>query len=177
MGLQTLNEFEMKYYPDAVRPNLFYVKINFPSDVITAADLSEKSRWLVQSASLPGRTAGVIEVPFRGAKLKYSGNTVYGDWVATFLQDPSFQLGNAIDLWMEYIESFPVGIRAVDVSYKTTVEICQQDGRQNIIKKYILIGAFPSDKSEVPVGHEENDMVETFDVTWSFDYFLTSLNI
>jgi hypothetical protein len=177
MSIDTLEIFQKKFYPDAVRSNLFYIYINFPTFILNSSDARTKTKWLVQAASLPGRSLGVIEVPFRGVKSKYAGNSIYADWSATFLQDPSFTITNAMEAWMEYIESIPAGIRAVDISYKSTIEIVQLDGRQNAIKNYVLIGAFPSDKPDVSLAQDENDSVQMADFTLSYDYFITSVSL
>jgi len=175
MTLDTLSQFKGKYL-DVVRPNLFYVNVAFPT-VMTIGTASSRVKWLVQSATLPGRTMGVIEVPFRGVKAKYAGNSVYADYNMTFLQDTNFTLNNAFEGWMEYIESIPAGIRAIDSSYKTLTEVVQLDGRQNAIKNYLMVGSFASDKADNPLGQDANDEASTFDITLTYDYWVSSVSL
>jgi hypothetical protein len=178
--VDTLDVFQKAHYGDAVRPNLFYVYVNFPSFIINSGGAfsnREQSKWLVQSASLPGRSIGIMEIPFRGLKTKYAGNTIYPDWAASFLQDVNFQLNNAFEGWLEYIESPVAGIRANDLTYKTSVEIIQLDGRQNVIKNYVLIGAFPNDKADIPLSQDANDEPQIFEITFSYDYYVTSVSL
>jgi len=78
---------------------------------------------------------------------------------------------------LEYIESAVAGVRANDLSYKTSVEIYQLDGRQNVIKNYILIGAFPNDKADIPLSQDANDEAHIFEITFSYDYYITSVSL
>lgn len=175
MSIDTLDIFQKKHFTDAVRSNLFYIYINFPPFILNSSDARIKSKWLVQAASLPGRSTGVIEIPFRGVKTKYPGNSIYSDWSVTFLQDPNFILKKAFEGLMEYQESIPAGVRGVDISTKFNCEVVQLDGRQNAIKNYVLMGCILADMSDISLAQDENDSAQTFDVTLSYDYFITAV--
>ena len=61
------------------KPNLFLVRLNFPTTLNTIADIesvdssnviTERAEFLVKTAQLPASTIGTIDVPFRGRMLK-----------------------------------------------------------------------------------------------------------
>ncbi len=85
---KSIEDFKSNLANGGVRPTMFEVQITFPTLVTgagstgddgnstpgnprpSAAELTEKSTFLVKASSLPGSNIGMISVPFRGRKLK-----------------------------------------------------------------------------------------------------------
>ena len=70
-----ISEFKTKLINGGARPNLFLVRLNFPTTLGQIADIgpidastaiTERAEFLVKTAQLPASTIGTIDVPFRG---------------------------------------------------------------------------------------------------------------
>ena len=84
-----ISEFKTKLINGGARPNLFLVRLNFPTTLNTVADIesvdssnviTERAEFLVKTAQLPASTIGTIDVPFRGRMLKVAGDRTFEPW-------------------------------------------------------------------------------------------------
>ena len=80
------------------KANLFRMVIDL-EESITGVDLTNFS-VLCKSGAIPAFTLGVIEVPFRGRRIKIPGDRTYGDWTATFVNDDSQNIRKSFDNWL-----------------------------------------------------------------------------
>ena len=87
-----ISEFKTKLINGGARPNLFLVRLNFPTTLSEIADigqiessniLTERAEFLVKTAQLPASTIGTIDVPFRGRMLKIAGDRTFEPWSVT----------------------------------------------------------------------------------------------
>lgn len=170
--VNTIDQFRAVMNP--VRPNMFNVSIAFP--VFLAGQLAtEQIQFLCQSTVIPSGTTDVVEVPFRGSKVKIAGDNTYPDWTVTVQNEQKFNIYKTVQRWREFSRSDILGTRANDLTYKTIATIEQLDGAQSIIYTCALIGLFPTAVGDITLGQEENSSIEIFDVTFSFDYTLSEL--
>ena len=73
MASNNISSFAGQFLKGGIRPHLFEVNGN----IGPFAD--EKIPFLVKAAQLPASTLGLIEVPYRGRKIKF-GNTTTCRW-------------------------------------------------------------------------------------------------
>lgn len=171
--VSTIDQFRAKISP--VRGNLFNVSIQFP--VFLAGKLAtEQINFHCQSTVIPSGTTDVVELDFRGSKLKIAGDNTYSDWSTNILNNKDFNIYKTIQRWREYMRSDALGLRANDLTYKSIATIEQLDGAQNVIYTCVLVGIFPSAPGEITLGQGENSSVEMFDVSWSYDYILHEIS-
>jgi hypothetical protein len=177
---RTLNDFKNRISGGGARPNLFECEINFPSAAFTgdsdANSLSEKTRFLVKTASLPGSTINVIDIPFRGRNLKIAGDRTFDPWTITVINDVDFKIRNAFERWMNYMNKhednsgelnpvnyqkdmkvYQLGKAGVDVSMKS-------NDKMNVLKTYAFYGTFPTAISPIDLSYEQADTIEEFTV-------------
>jgi hypothetical protein len=50
-------------------------------------------------------TLGVIEVPFRGRRIKVPGDRTFADWTVTVINDEDQAMRKAFSNWMNYINA------------------------------------------------------------------------
>ena len=60
------------------------------------------------------------------------------------------------------------------VDYQVDAFVDQLDRNGNTLKSYTLRGAFPVDIAAIDLNYETNDEVETFGVTFQYQYFETN---
>ena len=153
------------------RPNLFEVLISGAEKDLSA---------LVTAASLPGRTIGTASAFYRGRELKLAGDMTFAPWTMTVINDESMQMRDYLERWMnDYIEdltektpeSNPQGVPS---AYYGQIAINQLGKDGVILRTYSLIGAWPSDISDVPLSYDANDQISSFTCTWQYQHFTVS---
>ena len=94
MPSNNIANFAGQFLKGGVRPHLFEVNGSFPG---TGQD--EKIPFLVKAAQLPASTVGVIEVPWRGRKVKVPGDRTFADWEISVVSDGAFELRHSFEEW------------------------------------------------------------------------------
>ena len=109
-----ISEFKTKLINGGARPNLFLVRLNFPTTLSQVADigpvessniLTERAEFLVKTAQLPASTIGTIDVPFRGRMLKVAGDRTFEPWSVTVVNDGEFGIRKAFETWSRGINA------------------------------------------------------------------------
>ena len=109
-----ISEFKTKLINGGARPNLFLVRLNFPTTLSQIADieavdssniLTERAEFLVKTAQLPASTIGTIDVPFRGRMLKVAGDRTFEPWSVTVVNDGEFGIRKAFETWSRGINA------------------------------------------------------------------------
>ncbi len=151
------------------KANLFRMDIEgLPNDIV----LDEFS-VLCKSGAIPAFTLGVIEVPFRGRRIKIPGDRTYGDWTATFVNDDKQDIRKNFDKWLASIVD-PDGGKdlAGDNSedYRCTLTVNQLKPDGTVARVYKLFDAFPTDVSAIDLSYDTTDAVQEFTVTFQYHY-------
>lgn len=109
-----ISEFKTKLINGGARPNLFLVRLNFPTTLGQIADIgpidastaiTERAEFLVKTAQLPASTIGTIDVPFRGRMLKVAGDRTFEPWSVTVINDGEFGIRKAFETWSRGINA------------------------------------------------------------------------
>ena len=102
---QSIEHFKGVLKGGGVRPTMFHVEMSFPEAVVTGSGLSadgdRRFGFLCEASQLPPSTIGEIPIPFRGRKLKVSGDRTFADWQTTIINDTDFRLRKGMEKWME----------------------------------------------------------------------------
>ena len=164
------------------RPNLFKINLTAPTDISDPEGLLAAGgnfSLLCRSAAIPSYTIGVIEVPFRGRRIKLPGDRTYGEWTVTVINDQNQGMRKVFDNWLAYINN-PDGTDIIrpttgaavgdESSYRTTVSIDHYRGDGTISRKYALLEAFPTDVSAIDLSYDTTDAIQEFTVTFNYHY-------
>ena len=155
------------------KANLFRMDIlpEFTIPGFTAAD-TIRSNILCKSGAIPAFTLGIIEVPFRGRRIKIPGDRTYGDWTATFVNDDNQKTRKSFDAWMNTIVDVngENALRTGVGSYRCRISINQLRPDGNISRTYDLYDAFPTDVSAIDLSYDTTDAVQEFTVTFQYHY-------
>ena len=91
MSQRSIEDFKAVLQGGGVRPTMFEVELTFPDAVVRDSNLMTRDgTFLIKASGLPASQVGEIPVPFRGRKLKVSGDRVFEDWNITVINDVSF---------------------------------------------------------------------------------------
>lgn len=164
-----INTFRQKLNGGA-KANLFRIQIE-PEETIEGVDLSNLS-ILCKSGAIPAFTLGVIEVPFRGRRIKIPGDRTYADWTATFVNDDSQNIRKSFDNWMKNIIDVDGenSLRDSTSSYRCKITVNQLRPDGTVSRVYELYDAFPTDVSAIDLSYDTTDAVQEFTVTFQYHY-------
>jgi hypothetical protein len=163
-----------------VKPNMFVVDINFPSD-LNENDDKDLFQLMCKSAALPGSNLGVIEVPFRGRTVKIAGDRTFDTWSATFFNDKDMQLRSFFEDWANQLNTHEANTAPRFLPDSNTsgymadlfVTQLEKDDKESgsAIRTYQLHHCFPTNVSQIDLAYDSNDQIEEFTVEWQYSYF------
>jgi hypothetical protein len=173
-----------------VRPNLFYVNIQFPDqleDKLVGDDI-ELTNLLCKSAALPASNLGVIEVPFRGRTVKIAGDRTFDTWTATFINDKDFKIRGVMERWMRAINAHEANTAEqwtpqTSDGYTADIVVHQLERRDitddpggHIMRSYKFVQCFPTNVSQIDLAYDSNDQIEDFTVEFQLQYWTAGNN-
>jgi len=169
MAILGVDDFKAKLKGGGARANLFQATINFPAYADGDAELTS---FMCEAAQLPGSTMGFIEVPFRGRRLKLSGDRAFEPWTVTIINDTEMSIRNAMERWMNGINSHSTNTGIANpLAYEADLKVEQLDKANEVIKTYNLRGAFPTSVSPIDLSYGSENEIERFSVEFQFQYW------
>jgi hypothetical protein len=174
-----LSEFVGNLAGDGARPNLFSVSLVFPTFVSLGGAASQKVTFMAKTSQLPGATIGNITTNYFGREIKLAGNRTFADWSLTVINDEDFLVRNAVEQWMNALNSHvgnardPRAISAYNYQVDALVNQYSKDG-QTIIKQYQIVGLYPTDLAPIDLDWANNDSIEEFQVTFNYQYWTSN---
>lgn len=156
------------------RPTLFRVTITNP--ITTAGDA--QLPFLCQSASIPMWMTGNIRVPYMGRTINIPGDREFQPWNIEVINDEDFVIRNAFETWSNKINTVEGNLRDLpsseSIHYTTTAIVEQLDKRNNVIRKYEFVNAWPAEIGPIQLSWSATDQIETFGVSLMYDSYRVS---
>jgi hypothetical protein len=169
MAILGVDDFKSKLKGGGARPNLFNCKLNFPAFALGDAELTS---FMVKGAQLPSSNVTPITVPFRGRQLKIAGDRTFEEWTVTVINDTGFEVRNAMERWMNGINSHNANTGFNDpADYQTDLTVDQLDKDGLVIKSYQFRSCFPTVISAIDLNYDTVDTIEEFTVTFQVQYW------
>jgi hypothetical protein len=170
-------EFRANMVGDGARPNLFSVSLIFPAIVADGQTAGQKVTFMAKTAQLPGSTIGTVPVYYFGREMKFAGNRTFADWSLTIINDEDFSIRNAVERWMNSINSNAGNVRSGaalnNTSYTVDAEVTQYGKTGGSLKKYKFVGLFPIDLAPIDLDWGSNDAIEEYSVTFAYQHWET----
>ena len=171
--MPNINEFKSRLRGGGARANQFKVTLPFPGYASVGGETSDLA-FLCSATALPGQTVGQVAIPFRGRVLNIAGDRTFEPWTITVLNDTDFKLYRAFERWMNGINNMTdnEGI-ANPADYQVDGFVDQLDRNGTTLKSYTYRGLYPEVLANIPLSYGTNDQIESFDVTFRYQYFET----
>ena len=171
--MPNINEFKSRLRGGGARANQFKVTLPFPGYAAVGGETSDLA-FLCKASALPGQSIPSIAIPFRGRELNIAGDRAFEDWSITVINDTDFKLYRAFERWMNGINNMTdnEGI-ANPADYQVDGFVDQLDRNGTTLKSYTYRGLYPEALANIPLSYGTNDAIETFDVTFRYQYFET----
>ena len=171
--MPNINEFKSRLQGGGARANQFKVTLSFPGYAETGGETSDLS-YLCTATSIPGQSLGTVAVPFRGRVLNLVGDRTFTPWSMTILNDTNFKIYRAFERWMNGMNNMTDNEGLTNpINYQKDVIVDHLDRNGATLKRYILRGAFPTSLADIDLSAGDNDTVETFSCSLTYQYFET----
>ncbi len=156
------------------RPSLFQVNITNP--VNATGDVMVP--FMAQATSIPQSELTQFPVKYFGRDVKFAGQRTFTEWSATIINDEDFAIRNAMEEWHNAINSGKTNLTNLGSSsptlYKSDAQVTHFSKTGVPLRVYNMVGIFPVTISPVELAWETVDALETFEVTFAYDYFEVS---
>ena len=171
--MPNINDFKSRLAGGGARANQFKVTLPFPGYASVGGETSDLA-FLCSATALPGQTVGQVAIPFRGRVLNIAGDRTFEPWTITVLNDTDFKLYRAFERWMNGINNMTdnEGI-ANPADYQVDGFVDHLDRNGSTLKSYTYRGLYPEVLANIPLSYGTNDQIESFDVTFRYQYFET----
>lgn len=166
----SVSNFRSKGLPGGgARPNLFEVMISG----VQAVSIPANHLFQCKIASIPPSTMGVVEVPYYGRMVKVPGNRTFDNLSVTFINDEDFAIRNAMELWMNKMNSHVGNLSENPSGLHGELDVFQdgRDGSENIAGAWHFTNIFPVALGEIALDWGSNDAIEEFTVDFAYDYW------
>jgi hypothetical protein len=171
----TISDFRSNMVGDGARPNLFSVTLVFPTIVTNGSAAGQKVTFMAKAAQLPGSTVGQIPLYYFGREVRFAGNRSFTDWTLQIINDEDFAIRNALESWMNAINSNEGNVRNTNAlnpsSYSVDATVTQYGKAGNALKSYKFVGMFPVDVAPIDLDWGSNDTIEEYATTFAFQYW------
>ena len=172
--MANISDFKAKLAGGGARANQFKVTMPFPGYAQVGGE-TEELAFLCQATSIPAMAIGTTTVNFRGSPVYLAADRTFEPWSITVLNDTNFKLRDAFERWQNGINNMTDNEGLSNpVDYQVDAFIDQLDRNGNTLKSYTLRGAYPVEVSDITLNYGTNDEVETFGVTFQYQYFETN---
>ena len=162
--LRKITDFKSKLSGGGARSNLFEVVLSFTDAAPADTNVLDKSRFLVETAALPGSTVTPLEVAFRGRTLKLAGDRTFETWTITVINDTDFSIRSAFENWMNVINRVSDNTGVTDPAlYQADAFVYQLDRDGSTLRAYHFYDLFPTNISPIQLSYE-TDAIQRFTV-------------
>ena len=169
--MANITDFKAKLSGGGARANQFKVTMPFPGYAQVGGEIEDLA-FLCSATSLPEMTIGTVSIPFRGRDIKIAGDRTIGSWSITVLNDTDFKIRNAFERWQNGINNMSDSEGLTNpADYQVDAFVDQLDRNGTTIKSYTLRGAQPQSIGAIALAYGTNNDIETFDVTFDYQYF------
>lgn len=154
------------------RPSLFQVTIN-PNIGEDQATI-DKFVFTCRASEVPAATIDPVNVPYFGRQIKLAGDRTFADWTVTVMNDEDYLVRNMFEDWSNQINQFVGNVKLLAANtYKNTDAYVTQFSKDGTaIRSYQFVGIFPTTVSNMALDWDNTNAIQTFDVTFSYDYWV-----
>ena len=166
----SLSKFKAALSSGGARPSLFDVSVAIPSGFGTASEISSTC----SVSAIPPLTVTPIERQYFGRTVKIPGDMVFGDLSTTFINTENYSVRAALESWMNKINNSSankgLSTNGTSGGYGS-VTLTQYDKTGKSLLKWTFVDCWPQTIAEIALSYDTASDIETFDVTWAYNYY------
>jgi len=168
-----INDFKSRgLTKGGARPSLFEVQLKVPFS--TDQTTLEKFTFTCSASQIPAATIGSVDVPYFGRQIKLVGDRTFTDWNVSVVNDEDYIVRNMFESWSNQMNSMASNEKTLTgLTYKSQDAVVTQYSKDmTAIRQYKFVGIFPTTISAMNLSWDSRDTLQTFDVTFSYDYWI-----
>jgi hypothetical protein len=170
--MANIADFKAQLIGGGARPNQFRVDLTFPSFVTLGAIAGLQGQFLCKATTLPASTLENIAIQYRGRQVNVAGERTFEQWQVTIYNDTNFNIRNAFETWSNGIQNNGATTGRVNPrDYQVDMACSQLDRNGASVKTYKFVDAYPIAVSAIGLDFETTNQIETFDVTFQYNYW------
>ena len=171
--MANINDFKSRLKGGGARANQFKVTLPFPGYASVGGETSDMA-FLCTATSTPASTVTETPIAFRGRTLYVAGDRTFDVWTTSVLNDTDFKIYRACERWLNGINNMTDNEGLTNPSdYQVDAFVDHLDRNGTTLKSWTFRGLFPTALPGIALSYGDNNTVETFDVTWRYQYFET----
>ena len=165
----TISKFQGSLKYGGARPSLFDISITGrPEGLSAIPDMTTQC----QVSAIPGLTVTPIERQYFGRTVKIPGDMVFADLSTTIINTESFSVRAGVEQWMDKLNGTASNYGYSDsTSGYGTLQLTQYNKEGDDIMTWEFVDCWPQTVAEVPLSYDTASDIETFDVTWAYNYY------
>jgi len=176
MAQATLSNFKTALEFGGARPSLFDIEIKLSTGLTALAGVSPVTNIVSHCnvSAIPPLTVTPIEKQYFGRTVKIPGDIVFGDLSTTILNTEDYSIRNAIETWMNHINSHVDNVNSAafaDSDFRSTIWLTQYSKEGSDIQTIKFFDAWPMTLTEIALSYDTASDLEQFDVTWAYNYY------
>ena len=174
--MANINDFKTRLQGGGARANQFEVHMFFPTFAGDTTDTDEM-KFLCTSTTTPASNVAEVPVAFRGRTLYLAGDRTFETWSTTVINDTDFKIYKACERWLNGMNDLKMNTSdyLLPSEYMQDCEITHLDRNGAPLKRWYFKGVFPTALPGIALDYGTNDAIETFDVTWRYQWYETDL--
>jgi len=170
MAYGSITDFKGALALGGARPSLFKIEIvASPTGVTIPADHVHKCF----TSAIPGLTITPIEKPYFGRITKIPGEMAFETLSTTFYNAENYDIRTALETWTDIINDPTTneGVSGPPSSFNGQVDLTHfgKDGKEGM--KFQFRDCWPTSVEAIALDYDSSGEMESFAVTWSYDYF------
>lgn len=131
-------------------------------------------KMFVKSTSIPQSSVNIMSVPYQGRIVKLPGERVFTEWTFNVFNDENYKVRRLFEDWLQRISDTKSGQRQNGEALRNLLQdirVDQLSPSGEILKTYIIEGAFPSTLSQMDFNWESTSNTQDFTVTIAYQYY------
>ena len=158
---------------EPARSSLFKFSMGGATTALTTA-LTD-IEFLCRATSLPGLTITPIERQYLGRTVKIPGDITFAELAITLVNDTSYKLRNAFEVWMASINSHEENKRHFSATFgsetATLTLSTLERAAGSVAQSYSFVNAWPTTVDPIELSWDTASDIEEFGVTFAYQYF------
>ena len=170
-----ISDFKAALPYGGARPTLFDFTVTGAPSAVDTTNLGNMKHYCNVSA-IPALTVTPIERVYFGRTVKIPGDMAFADLTTSFITPEDYGVRNAVEDWMNRINDHSENLSShlnSSGDWQGTGLLTQYSKDGSSLMKYQFEGIWLQTISEVALSYDTVSDIETFDVTWSYNYYTT----
>lgn len=173
--MANLSDFKAQMIGGGARANQFRVDLSFPNFVTAGTLVGINAQFMCKAAQIPQSTIDNTPVFYRGRQVNFAGERTFAPWTVSVYNDTTFAVRNALERWSDGIMNHTAtNGRTNPGDYQVDLLVTQLDRNGAAIKSYTFRDAYPTVISPIQLDYETNNVIEMFDVEWTYNYWTSN---